>query len=88
MRIEQLKASAIIFLKCTSALFVSYVITFVTKELINYGSFSTVFIFISTFSSFFCVLKKQSLLGILFINAVFVAIALLLRFYVVLAYGS
>ena len=88
MNVKSLKRFTLLFLKFVSASFVAYVMAFIGKELINYGSFSFVFIFISIFSAFLYVMKNQNFIGVLITNIILVAIALFLRFYVILAYGS
>ena len=88
MDLKKIQNFIALFLKGVSAFAVAYVVSLIGVELINYGSFSFTFIFISIAMAFFFLVKNQQLLGILLVDLVLVAIAFVLRFYVVSAYGT
>ena len=86
--LKEIRFFSLLAIKSISSIAVAYVLSFVGKEFMNYGSFSFAFIFISVFVAFFYFLKNQKFLGLIIVDASLIAIALLLRFYVILAYGS
>lgn len=81
------KISLFIF-KVLSALCFSYVLALIVREFIVYGLFSFVFLILSISMAFFYLVRDMKFLGILVLNISLILFAFLLRFYVILAYGS
>lgn len=85
---KKIKKSSLIFFKAFSAVCVSYVLALIGSELISYGLFSFVFLMISITLAFFYLVRPYGFITLLLIDTGLVLLALLLRFYVILAYGS
>ena len=88
MDLKKVQNFIVLFLKWISAFSIAYIVSLIGAELIHYGSFSFTFIFISVAMAFLFLVKNQKLLGILLVDLVLVAIAFILRFYVISAYGT
>ena len=69
-------------LKGLSGLFLAYVLALIGKEFIQYGVFAFLFILISVTMAFLYLVKGLRFPGIVFVDGILVAVALLLRFYV------
>ena len=82
------KQMSLLLFKVFSALCFSYVLTLIGQELLSYGLFSFVFLLISISLAFFYFVKGYNIFGVLALDIFLVLIAFLLRFYVVMAYGS
>ena len=85
---KKMKTMGLLLFKVFSAFCFSYVLTLIGQELLSYGLFSFVFLLISIGLSFFYFIKDYKFSGVLLIDIILVAIAFLLRFYVIIAYGS
>lgn len=85
---KKIKKISLFLLKAFSAFCVAYVLTFVGKELLSYGMFSFVFLLLSISMAFFYFVKPYGFLIVLLIDVGLILFALLLRFYVITAYGS
>lgn len=86
MKIKTAKTIALLSLKVFSCFCIAYVTAFIGQELIAYESFSFLFIFLSIGSGFFYFMKPYKLKGVLIINLCLIATALLMRFYITVAY--
>ena len=85
---NKVKQMSLLFFKGFSALCFSYVLTLIGQELLSYGLFSFVFLLISISLAFFYFVKGYNVFGVLALDIFLVLIAFLLRFYVIIAYGS
>ena len=63
----------------------AYVLALIGKEFIRYGVFAFLFILISVTLAFLYLVKELRFPGIIFVDGILVAVALLLRFYVNMA---
>lgn len=85
---KKIKKISLFLLKAFSAFCVAYVLTFIGKELLLYGIFAFVFLSISISMAFFYLIKPYGFLVVLLVDIGLILFALLLRFYVITAYGS
>jgi len=88
MKIKKIKKFSLFFLKAFSAFCVAYVLAFVGKELLSYGTFSFIFLLISISMAFFYLIKPYGFFIVLCVDIGLILFALLLRFYIISAYGS
>ena len=88
MKIKKIKKITLLLFKGLSAFCFSYVVTLIGQELISYGMFSFVFLLISVGLAFFYLVKNYGFLGVFLVDLFLVLLAFLLRFYVIIAYGS
>lgn len=83
-----MKKISLLLFKGLSAFCFSYVVTLIGQELISYGLFSFLFLLISLSMAFFYLVKDYKFFGVLILDICLILIALLLRFYVIISYGS
>lgn len=76
------------YLKVCSALCFAYILTLIGQELIGFKLFSFVFLLLSISLASFYVIKPYNLLIIMIIDISFICLFVLLRFYILSAYGS
>ena len=79
------KIAALIIIKILSAGFVAGLISFVCQVLIDYGYFSFMFIFLTVFTTFFTLIKKLQIFGVLCVDMLFILFILGLRVYILVA---
>lgn len=75
-------------LKGLSGLVLAYVAALTGRELIKYGLFSFLFIVLSVAGAFLYLVKGLKFPGVLIVDAILVASAVLLRFYVQTAFEA
>ncbi len=85
---RSLRKTSLWILKAASGLTLAYVLAVAGRELLNYGLFSFMFVLLSVTAAFFYLVKGFRLAGILTVDTCLVAMAVSLRWYVVLAYGA
>ena len=85
---NKVKKISLLFFKGFSAFCFSYVLTLIGQELLSYGLFSFVFLLISIGLAFFYFVKDYNVFEVLVLDIFLVLMAFLLRFYVMMAYGS
>ncbi|MBC6415252.1 MAG: hypothetical protein GDA46_02545 [Bdellovibrionales bacterium] len=85
---KKLNTVSLILFKAFLSFCLAYVLSFIGKELISYGSFSFVFIFISVYFGFFYFLKPYKFKGVFMVSLILIGIAFFLRFYVIMAYST
>ena len=73
--------------KGLSGLILAYVLALIGREFLQYGLFAFLFIVLSVTSAFLYLVKDLKLPGLVLVDGFFVALALLLRFYVHSAVG-
>jgi len=83
-----MKKINLLLFKSFSAFCFSYVVALIGQEFISYGLFSFVFLLISLSLAFFYLVKDYKFFGVLILDGCLILIALLLRFYVIISYGS
>ena len=83
-----MKKISLWFLKVFSAFCFAYVLALMAQEFLKYGSFSFLFVLFSLILAFLYLVKNYGFLFVLLVDAFLVFLALLLRFYVVMAYAS
>ncbi len=83
-----MKKLSLTLFKGVSAFCLAYVLALIGQELISYGLFSFIFLLLSISAAFFYLVKGYKFLGVLIVDICLVAMAVLLRFYVILSYGS
>jgi len=85
--VKRLNKIILLTIKLFSSFMVAYVLAFVGQELINYQSFSFIFIFLSVASGFFYLIKPYQWKGVLISNLVLIGLAFLMNFYITVAYN-
>jgi len=85
---KRIKKISLFGLKLFSSFCVAYVLAFIGQELINYNSFSFVFIFLSVASGFFYLVKPYKWKAFLILNLILVGLAFFMNFYITVAYNS
>ena len=73
--------------KGLSGVILAYVLALIGREFLQYGLFAFLFIVISVASAFLFLVKELRFPGVFLVDGFFVALALLLKFYVHLAVG-
>lgn len=85
---KKIQKISLLSFKIVSAFCFSYVLTLIGQEFLSYGLFSFIFLLFSIGLAFFYFVKDYKFFGVLLVDIVLVLIAFLLRFYVIVAYGS
>ena len=85
---KKIKKISLLVFKGVSAFCFAYVLTLVGQDLISYGLFSFVFLLLSISLAFFYLVKDYKFFRILIVDVCLILLAVLLRFYVIIAYGS
>ena len=86
--IKKINKITLLVFKIFSAFCVAYVLSLIGQELLSYGLFSFIFLLFSIGWAFFLLIKPYNFLGVFIVDMVLVFIALLLRFYVIVAYSA
>lgn len=85
---KEVKKWSLLIFKLISAFCFAYVLALIGQELMSYGLFSFVFLILSISLAFFYFVKSYGFLGLLIVDCCLISLALLLRFYVIMAYGA
>ena len=85
---KKIKKASLLIFKGVSAFCFAYVLALVGQELLSYGLFSFVFLLLSISMAFFYLVKDYKFLRVLMVDVCLIFLAVLLRFYVIMAYGS